>query len=75
MISTYEKLNNKMIKYDINSEILDESITPDNSDNEEEDKNNINQENEDLKKELIDKEEESKYIELNILDNAKRKRN
>ena len=26
-------------KYDINSEILDESITPDNSDNEEEDKN------------------------------------
>jgi hypothetical protein len=75
MKNTYEKLNNKMIKYDINSEILDESITPDNSDNEEEDKNNIKQENEDLKKELIDKEEESKYIELNILDNEKNTRN
>jgi len=75
MKNTYEKLNNKMIKYDINSEILDESITPDNSDNEEEDKNNIKQENEDLKKELIDKEEESKYIELNILNNEKNTRN
>ena len=75
MKNTYEKLNNKMIKYDINSEILDESITPDNSDNEEEDKNNIKQENKDLKKELIDKEEESKYIELNILDNEKNTRN
>ena len=75
MKNTYEKLNNKMIKYDINSEILDESITPDNSDNEEEDKNNIKQENEDSKKELIDKEEESKYIELNILDNEKNTRN
>ena len=61
MKNTYEKLNNKMIKYDINSEILDESITPDNSDNEEEDKNNIKQENEDLKKELIDKND-SIYI-------------
>ena len=59
---SYEKINSKAIKYDKKNEILDESITPENSDNDEEkknrdenDKNNIIN----IKKELNDKEDKS----------------
>lgn len=49
----YEKLNSKCVKYDRANEILEESITPENSDNEDEKINDINILKE---KNLIDKE-------------------
>jgi hypothetical protein len=49
----YEKLNSKCVKYDRANEILEESITPENSDNEDEKINDINILKE---KDLIDKE-------------------
>ena len=59
---SYEKINSKAIKYDKKNEILDESITPENSDKEKKkknrdgnDKNNIIN----IKKELNDKEDKS----------------
>ena len=48
---SYEKLNSKAIKYDKSSEILNESITPESSDNENENNNLINIGNE--KKNII----------------------
>ena len=77
---SYEKINSKAIKYDKKSEILDESITPENSDNDEEKKNgneidknkSIN-----IKKELIDKEDKSIKIkkEVKNMDNRNNKNN
>ena len=49
---SYEKINSKAIKFDKTNEILNESITPENSDNEQENKNILN-----VKKELIDNNE------------------
>ena len=58
---SYEKLNSRAIKYDKSNEILNESITPENSDNENENdnKNLIN-----IKKDLIDNE--NKNVKLNL---------
>ena len=65
--NSYEKINYNAIKYDKKNEILNESITPENSDNEE----NNNQE-----KELIDKEnEDNKNKNIEINENEKEKLN
>jgi pSer/pThr/pTyr-binding forkhead associated (FHA) protein len=67
--NSYEKINYKAIKYDKINEILNESITPVNSDNEEEEKEkekNIDNKN----KELIDKEDENKNIINNNIDSV-----
>ena len=60
---SYEKINSKAIKYDKKNEILDESITPENSDNDDEEKINKNENDKNniinIKKELIDKEDKS----------------
>ncbi len=55
--NSYEKINSNHVKYDRTNEILDESITPENSDNEEKKMEN---------KELSDKqnEENKKHLEL-----------
>ena len=61
---SYEKINSKAIKYDKSNEILNESITPENSDNDEEnsnDKKNIINDN----KDLIEKENENLKINGN----------
>ena len=67
---SYEKINSKAIKYDKSSEILNESITPENSDNEEE-KNNINN-----KKELIDDaNNKNKIIDIGVKNNDNKNKN
>lgn len=59
---SYEKINYKAIKYDKTNEILNESITPINSDNEkEEKKKDMNNKN----KELIDEDENKNVINNN----------
>jgi hypothetical protein len=64
--NSYEKINYNSIKYDKKNEILNESITPENSDNEE------NKENNNQKDELIDKENENnKNIEINVNEKEK----
>ena len=77
---SYEKINSKAIKYNKKDEILDESITPENSENDEvnkngneKDKNNIIN----IKKDLIDKEDKSIKIKKDekILDNRNNKNN
>ena len=74
--NSYEKINSKAVKYDRSSEILNESITPENSDNEEERKNDINILKE---KNLIDKEENIIKAKIeenqNIVDNKNIKNN
>ena len=67
---SYEKINSKAIKYDKSSEILNESITPENSDNEEE-KNNINN-----KKDLIDDtNNKNKIIDIGGKNNDNKNKN
>ena len=68
--NSYEKINYNSIKYDKKNEILNESITPENSDNEE------NKENNNQKEELIDKENEdnkNQNIEVNANTNENEK--
>lgn len=57
--NSYEKINSNYVKYDRTNEILNESITPENSDNEEK--------NEKVhKEELIDKEKDIDKKEVNL---------
>ena len=64
---SYEKINYLSIKYDKSNEILNESITPENSDDEE-GPENINK---DINKDLIDKDEEVKKLELKLNEEEK----
>ena len=78
---SYERINSKAIKYDKTIEVLNESITPENSDNEEKgdkEKEGKGKENKkSIKKDLIDKDDKdikSKNEEVNI-DNKNIKNN
>ena len=78
--NSYEKINSNSVKYDKTSEILNESITPENSDNEENNNNNVQKEDLFDKEKKDDKEnEESKQlIEIDnekINDNKNNKNN
>jgi hypothetical protein len=55
--NSYEKINSNYVKYDRTNEILNESITPDNSDDEEEKEQNANNQ------EIIDKKNDEKNVE------------
>jgi hypothetical protein len=55
--NSYEKINSNYVKYDRTNEILNESITPDNSDDEEEKEQNANNQ------EIIDKKIDEKNVE------------
>ena len=57
--NSYEKINSNYVKYDRTNEILNESITPENSDNEEKNENA-------QKEELIDKEKDIDKKEVNL---------
>ena len=74
--NNYERLNSISIKYDKNKEILDESITPENSENEENNEKIVEKEKENSEKIIIDeKGEENKDNDLIIFDQAKRVKN
>ena len=65
---SYEKINSKAIKFDKSNELLNESITPENSENEgeEENKNHNKIQNNGDKKELTNKEKENMKQDLKI---------
>jgi hypothetical protein len=75
--NNYEKLNSSSIKYNKYDGILNESITPENSDKEEENEPEIQQEKEiDFKNGMVDKkEDDNKSDDLIIFNTEKRKRN
>ena len=77
MNDNYEKLNSLSIKYNKYDGILNESITPENSDKEEENEPEIQQEKEiDFKNGMVDKkEDDNKSDDLIIFNTEKRKRN
>ena len=64
--NSYEKINSNYVKYDRTNEILNESITPENSDNEEKNIEN---------KELIDKQNEENKKHLELMGDEKEKHN
>ena len=73
---SYEKINSKAIKYDKSNEILNESMTPENSDNEEENENNNKNQDIEPPKNTNDKEnlkQDKKLWEKKINDNKNNK--
>ena len=74
--NNYETLNSNSVKYNKNNEIIDESVSQENSENEEEENNQIIKKVIDKNEKVsIDKKEENKYDDLIIFNNEKRIKN